>query len=145
MQFTHINISDRVSGIDVVTHGDIRNSRIEFVVEDQDCLHEQTKDINATYLTTDTEFLIDRLKAKRKVYRTLSCPDLAKGIKYCLQEDEQNNNLTPPDSDSEDDELSSIRTLFQTSTPVEEEGENRLSYPVNIRDILHDPQGLQVP
>ena len=50
MQFRHIDISDRVLGTDVVTHGDIRDSCIEFVTEDKDCLHEQTKDINAYIL-----------------------------------------------------------------------------------------------
>ena len=82
MQFRHIDISDRVSGTDVVTHGDIQDSRIEFATEDQDCLHEQTKDINATYLTTDTEFLLDHLQTKQKVFRTSSCPDLTRGLKY---------------------------------------------------------------
>ena len=52
----------------MVTHGDIQDSRIEFVTEDQDCIHEQTKDINATYLTTDTEFLLDRLQKKQKYF-----------------------------------------------------------------------------
>ena len=76
----------------------------------------------------------------------MSCPDLTRGLKYRPQEYNETHNLTPPDSDDEnDEELWSIRTLFRTSTPIEDKDIKRLPYPVNIADILHDPRGIQVP
>ena len=67
MQFCDINISDSVSGAEIADKRDIHDSHIEFVEDDHDCLHDRTQDINATFLTTDTLFLEDRLKAQQKV------------------------------------------------------------------------------
>ena len=41
--------------------------------------------------------------------------------------------------------MTSIRTLFRTSTPIHDKANKRLPYPVNIADILYDPRGIQVP
>ena len=146
MQFRDINISDRVSGADIVTKGNIEDSHIEVVEDNHNCLHDKTQDINANamFLTTDSEFLEDRLKIEQKVYRTLSCHDLAKGLRYHPQKDGDDEQLTPPESEDEENSTT-LERLFRSSTPKKEKNcRKKLPYPVNLQDILYDPVVLQI-
>ena len=142
MQFRNVDFADRVSDADRVAdpYAAICNEK-----DNQDCVHDKTHDINVSYLTTDSEFLEDRLRQEYKVYRTLSCPDLKKGLKYNPQKDSEDNIHTPPYSDDEDS-ITKIKEKFRASTPKRgKEVDKKLPHPVNLQDILHDPAGLQIP
>ena len=82
MQFRFIddNVSDPT-----LTEEHIQESHIEHIADDHDNLHDKTQDIDCTYVTTDTLFLEQRLLQKQAVYRTISCPDLEKGVRYIPQ------------------------------------------------------------
>ena len=142
MQFRNVDLADRVSDTNRVAdaYAAICNQN-----DNQDCVHDKTHDINVSYLTTDSEFLEDRLRQEHRVYRTLSCPDLKKGFKYTPQKDSEDNIHTPPYSDDEDS-ITKIKEKFRASTPKRgKEADKKLPYPVNLQDILHDPAGLLIP
>ena len=77
MQFHFIddNVSDPT-----LTEDHIRESYNEHLADDQDNLHDKTQDLDCTYVTTDSIFLEQRLLQKQAVYRTVSCPDLQRGV-----------------------------------------------------------------
>ena len=77
MQFHFIddNVSDPT-----LTEDRISESHDEHLAHDQDSLHDKTQDLDCTYVTTDSIFLEQRLLQKQAVYRTVSCPDLKKGV-----------------------------------------------------------------
>ena len=77
MQFRFIddNVSDPT-----LTEDCISESHNEHLADDQDSLHDKTQDLDCTYVTTDSVFLEQRLLQKQAVYRTVSCPDLEKGV-----------------------------------------------------------------
>ena len=77
MQFHFIddNVSDPT-----LTEDHIQESYNEHLVDDQDDLHDKSQDLDCTYVTTDSVFLEQRLLQKQAVYRTVSCPDLEKGV-----------------------------------------------------------------
>ena len=81
MQFCFID--DNVSDL-TLTEEHIWESHIMHIVDDQDNLHDKTQDVDCTYVTTDSVFLEQRLLQKQAVYRTVSCPDLEKGVRYTL-------------------------------------------------------------
>ena len=82
MQFRFIddNVSDPT-----LTEDCILESHNEHLADDQDSLHDKTQDLDCTYVTTDSVFLEQRLLQKQAVYRTVSCPDLEKGVLYTPQ------------------------------------------------------------
>ena len=82
MQFRFIddNISDTT-----LTEDHIQEPYNEHLADDQDNLHDKTQDFDCTYVTTDSVFLEQRLLHKQAVYRTVSCPDLEKGVRYTPQ------------------------------------------------------------
>ena len=82
MQFCFI--SDNIV-VPMKVEDHIHESCIEHLVDDQDCLHDKTHDFDCTYATTDSQLLEQRLLQKQAVYRTVSCPDLKKGLGYIPQ------------------------------------------------------------
>ena len=139
MQFHFIddNVSDPT-----LTEDHIQESYYEHLVDDQDNLHDKTQDLDCTYVTTDSVFLEQRLLEKQAVYRTVSCPDLEKGVRYTPQGFKANstNNIS---SESEDTLGTEIEKGPCTSTPVETETKSgKLPKKVTLQELLYQPGGL---
>ena len=101
MQFHHI--FDRV--VDpTITEEHIHESRIELIVDNQDCKYNKTQDFNCTFVTTDSACIDQRLLQQQAVYRTNSCPDLTQGVQCMPQVNLTKLELdhTPPYSDDEE-------------------------------------------
>ena len=77
MQFHFID--DSISD-PTLTEDHVQESYNEHLADDQDNFHDKTQDLDCTYVTTDSVFLEQRLLQKQEVYRTVSCPDLEKGV-----------------------------------------------------------------
>ena len=142
MQFCFIddNVSDPT-----LTEDHIQESYNEHLADDQDNLHDKTQDLDCTYVTTDSVFLEQRLLQKQAVYRTVSCPDLKKGVRYTPQGSKANstNDIL---SESEDALGTNLEKGPHTSTPVETEVKaGKLLKKVMLKELLHQPGGLKVP
>ena len=114
-------------------------------MDDQDNLHDKTQDLDCTYVTTDSIFLEQRLLQKQAVYRTVSCPDLKKGVRYTPQGIKANsiNNIS---SESEDTLGTELEKGPRASTPVETEVKaGKLPKKATLKELLHQPVGLKVP
>ena len=143
MQFHFIddNISDPR-----LTENHVQDSHIEQLADDQDNLHDKTQDIDCTYVTTNSLFLEQRLLRKQAVYRTVSCPDLEKGVKYVPQGhktiDSNNTSINTEENLDETD----IEQGPRASTPVEIGTEGgKLPKKVTLEDLLYHPGELCVP
>ena len=143
MQFRFIddNISDPT-----LTEDHVQDSHIEQLADDQDNLHDKTQDIDCTYVTTDSLFLEQRLLQKQAVYKTVSCPDLEKGVKYVPQGhktiDLNNTSINTEENLDETD----IAQGPRASTPVEIGTEGgKLPKKVTLEDLLYHPGALCVP
>ena len=142
MQFHFID--DKVSD-PTLTEDHQRESLNQQLVDDQDSLHNKTQDFDCTYVTTDSVFLEQRLLQKQAVYRTGSCPDLEKGVRYTLQG--LKANLTN-DLSSESEEIlgTELEEGPWASTPVETQAQlGKLPEKVTLQELLHQPGGLSVP
>ena len=142
MQFCFIDesVSDPT-----LTEEQQRESLNEQLVDDQDNLHDKTQDFDCTYVTTDSIFLEQRLLQKQAVYRTVSCPDLEKGVRYTPQGLKANstNDLS---SDSEEILGTELEEGPWASTPVETQAQlGKLPKKVTLQELLHQPGGLSVP
>ena len=108
-------------------------------------MHDKTQDLDCTYVTTDSIFLEQRLLQKQAVYRTVSCPDLEKGVRYTPQGIKA-NSTNDISSESEDTLETELEKGPHTSTPVETEIKaGKLSKKVTLKELLHQPGGLKVP
>ena len=106
-------------------------------------MHNKTQDLDCTYVTTDSVFLEQRLLQKQAVYRTVSCPDLKKGVRYTPQGIKANstNDLS---SESEDPIGTNLEKGPCASTPVEKEvTTGKLPKKVTLKELLHQPGGLK--
>ena len=142
MQFHFID--DNVSDL-TLTEDHISESHNEHLADDQDSLHDKTQDLDCTYVTTDSIFLEQKLLQKQAVYRTVSCPDLKKGVQYTPQGTKANstNDLS---SESEDSLGTELEKGPCTSTPVKTEvTTGKLPKKVTLKELLHQPAGLKVP
>ena len=142
MQFRFIddNVSDPT-----LTEDRISESHNKHLADDQDSLHDKTQDLDCTYVTTDSVFLEQRLLQKQAVYRTVSCPDLKKGVQYTPQGIKANstNHLS---SESEEPIGTELEKGPRSSTPVETEvTTGKLLKKVTLKELLHQPGGLKVP
>ena len=171
MQFHFIddNVSDPT-----LTEEHIRESQIKHIVDDQDTLHDKTQDLDCNYyaimqlcnyyekatflhhlqkydatgehVTTDSVFLEQRLLQKQAVYRTVSCPDLEKGVRYAPQG--LNANISNDISLESAEEVlgTDIKTGPRASTPIETDTEvGKLPKKVTLQDLLYHPGALPVP
>ena len=142
MQFRFIddNISDPT-----LTEEHILESHIEHIADDQDNLHDKTQDINCTYVTTDSVFLEQRLLQKQAVYRTVSCPDLEKGVKYTPQGVNANKSDNILLESGKEKIGTRIEEGPRASTPIETQAElGKLPKKVTLKELLYDPGGLCV-
>ena len=142
MQFHIIdnNVSDPT-----LTEDHIQESYNEHLADDQDNLHDKTQDLDCTYITTDSVFLEQRLLQKQAVYRTVSCPDLKKGVRYTPQGIKA-NSTNDISSESEDTLGTELEKGPCASTPVETEAKaGKLLKKVILKELLHQPGGLKVP
>ena len=142
MQFCFIddNVSDPT-----LTEDHQRESLNQLLVDDQDSLHDKTQDFDCTYVTTDSVFLEQRLLQKQAVYRTVSCPDLEKGVRYTPQVLKANSTK---DLSSESEEIlgTELEEGPRASTPVETQAHlDKLPKKVTLQELLHQPGGLSVP
>ena len=128
-----------------MTEDHIQESYNEHLVDDQDNLHDKTQDLDCTYITTDSVFLEQRLLQKQAVNRTVSCPDLEKGVCYTPQGIKA-NSTNDISSESEDASGTEIEKGPRPSTPVETEVKSgKLLKRVTLQELLHQPGGLRVP
>ena len=106
----------------------------------------ETQDIDCTYITTDILFLEQKLLQKKAVYRTVSCPDLEKGVRYIPQGHKViNSNETSLESE-EQINRTGIEKGPRASTPIETETEaGKLLKKVTLQDLLYHPGALHVP
>ena len=109
-------------------------------------MHDKTQDLDCPYVTTDSLFLEQRLLQKQAVYRTVSCPDLEKGVKYIPQ----GLNVIDLNDTSLESEEQIKGTEFgkgpRASTPIETETEvSKLPKKVTLQDLLYHPGTLHVP
>ena len=142
MQFRFIddNVSDPT-----LTEDHIQESYNEHLADDQDNLHDKTQDLDCTYVTTDSVFLEQRLLQKQAVYRTVSCPDLKKGVRYTPQGFKA-NSTNDISSESEDALGTEMEKCPHASTPIETETKlGKLPKKVTLQELLHQPGGLHVP
>ena len=139
-RFTDDNISDPT-----LTEDHAQESYNEHLADDQDNLHDKTQDLDCTYVTTDSVFLEQRLLQKQAVYRTVSCPDLKKGVRYTPQGIKA-NSTNDISSESEDTLGTDLEKGPRASTPVETEVKaGKLPKKVMLKELLHQPGGLKVP
>ena len=143
MQFHFIddNVSDPT-----LTEDHAQDSHIEQLVHDQDKLHDKTQDIDCTYVTTDSLFLEQRLLQKQGVYRTVSCPDLEKGVKYVPlgHKTIDSNNTSLNTEDNLDETDIEQGPSASTSVGIGTEG-GKLAKKVTLEDLLYHPGALRVP
>ena len=142
MQFRFIddNVSDPT-----LTENHIPESYDKYLADDQDSLHDKTQDLDCTYVTTDSIFLEQRLLQKQAVYRTISCPDLEKGVRYTPQGIKA-NSTNDISSESEDTLGTKLEKGPRASTPVQTEAKmGKLLKKVTLKELLHQPGGLKVP
>ena len=137
-------IDDNVSD-PTLTEDHEQGSHNEHLADDQDNLHDKTQDFDCTYVTTDSIVLEQRLLQKQAVYRTVSCPDLEKGVRYTPQI--LSGNLTQCKSFKSEEALGTdIEESPRASTPVETKDiTGKLLKKVTLQELLHQPGGLYVP
>ena len=108
-------------------------------------MHDKTQDVDCTYVTTDSVFLEQRLLQKQAVYRTVSCPDLKKGVRYTPQGIKA-NSTNDISSESEDALGTELKNGPHASNPVETEVKTgKLPKKVTLKELLHQSGGLKVP
>ena len=140
MQFCFIddNVSDPT-----LTEEHIQESHIEDIVDDQDNLHYKTQDIDSTYVTTDSLFLEQRLLQKQAVYRTVSCPDLEKGVRYISEGLKVTGSN---DTSQKQVNRTEIEKGPRASTPIDTETEaGKLPKKVTLQDLLYHPGDSHIP
>ena len=141
MQFHFIddNVSDPT-----LTEDHISESHNKHLADYQDSSHDKTQDLDCTYVTTDSIFLEQRLLQKQAIYRTVSCPDLEKGVRYTPQGIKA-NSTNYISSESEDTLGTELEKGPCVSTPVETEVKiGKLPKKVTLKELLHQPGGLKV-
>ena len=108
-------------------------------------MDDKTQDFDCTYVTTDSVFLEQRLLKKQAVYRTVSCPDLEKGVQYTPQ-GLKSNSTNDISSESEEALGTQIEESPRASTPIETEVKTgKLLKKVTLEELRHQPGGLCVP